>query len=183
MILLSGDIHLSEIMKTPYPEENMKYNLYEITSSGLTHTLNQFFIGSFLKNRFYNTMTFDKYKVNKYMEYSFATIEINWNNFSVRIDLRDLYGKTMVKKIINYEDLEPNNKYKKNPLIESSKFIVFYENLIDKIKGNNSFYHIFNILIIITYISFPLMLIALFLKFFIKKSYSIIRKSRKEKAK
>jgi hypothetical protein len=35
-VLLSGDIHMAEISKSPVPHFGVDYNIYEITSSGLT---------------------------------------------------------------------------------------------------------------------------------------------------
>jgi hypothetical protein len=36
VVLISGDVHFAEIMRSPIPHFGAKYHIYEITSSGLT---------------------------------------------------------------------------------------------------------------------------------------------------
>lgn len=43
VVVLSGDVHLGELMKHPCSNQKVGYPLYEITSSGLSHTVTTFF--------------------------------------------------------------------------------------------------------------------------------------------
>lgn len=96
--MVSGDVHHSEILKV----ECYTYPIYEIVSSGLTHTVqSQYglalrwcidFIYSFVYN--FGPRIYEK---------SFASIEIK--NGMIVINLRDSYGNIRLNKIIDIREL------------------------------------------------------------------------------
>ncbi len=85
-IMLSGDRHHGEICKVKIPK--IKHYLYEITSSGLTHT------------RKYN-MEPNKYRISeKTVELNFGMIEIDWEASPVEVSLQ-IRGK---ENVIHVQD-------------------------------------------------------------------------------
>ena len=142
--MLSGDIHYSEILKTPIPEENMKYNLYEVTSSGLSHNTDEILYGIFFQQNYYDTFVFEKYKVFNFIDLSFATIEVNWENLSVNLQLRNINGTIIKSNLINYNELIPNKNIKGTKLENSHRYWILYQNLKEKFQSDNYKYHIKN---------------------------------------
>ena len=148
VILLSGDVHMSEILKMPQPEENMTYNLYEITSSGLTHTQDLLIYGYLLKHRIYETFISDEYKVDKYMDYSFSTFEFDWDNLVITINLRDIAGKIMTGIKVNHNELIPTTNVNGITLEEKTAFKSFINDVKNKFNGKDYFKHLLNFLLI-----------------------------------
>ena len=92
-ILLSGDRHIAEISKITWPK--MSYPIYEITSSGLTHTwgsireeANQFRDGALIIKR------------------NFGVIKIDWDKkpLEVLVEIRGLANALYLEKTIRLQD-------------------------------------------------------------------------------
>lgn len=95
VVILSGDVHFSELsmrkMEGLYP-------LYDITSSGLTHTIplhwpNEFRVG------------------NAYNHKCFGMLSIDWESDdpSLTFELKSKKGKTVLKEVIRHSDLTFEN--------------------------------------------------------------------------
>jgi hypothetical protein len=72
VIVLSGDVHYSEIFKFDCPRFN--YPIYEFTSSGLTHSSGEVPFGSFLIKS-----TLSKWSLNHQPYRNFGIIDIAWD--------------------------------------------------------------------------------------------------------
>lgn len=91
VILISGDRHLAEISKLEGPEVN--YPIYDITSSGLTHTVDFFW---HVRNLFQGEP--NRYRVgNQLLEFNFGEIDIEWGK-RVEGQIRDSQGRVRIKK-------------------------------------------------------------------------------------
>jgi len=105
-ILLSGDVHHGEILDLVLPPttdaaSNSKHNsqqyLYEITSSGLTHSCTLPFYGGLceplLKTFHHHRIVPDQYYIGK----NFGTIDIDWKQLRVQVNVHDVEsGKTVL---------------------------------------------------------------------------------------
>lgn len=101
VLLLSGDVHFAEIMKNECTEND----LYEVTSSGITHTLKStlgifmVWITNFVKPYTYNITprTFEK---------NYATIEIKWEEDPViNVDIKNTEGDNLLQLNLRKSDL------------------------------------------------------------------------------
>jgi alkaline phosphatase D len=101
VLLLSGDVHFAEIMKNECTEND----IYEVTSSGITHTLKSLmgpvmvWITNLVKPFTYNisTRTFEK---------NFATIEIQWEEDpKISVDVRNQDGDSLLELDLKRSDL------------------------------------------------------------------------------
>lgn len=107
IILLSGDIHYAEILKT---ERVLSYPIYEITSSGMTHSCaTQFPFGTC--RLFLETILQSSYQITDFYEFfNFGTIEINWNgeNTFINLQIRNVNGTIVREKSISLKELQIN---------------------------------------------------------------------------
>ncbi|MES2732547.1 MAG: alkaline phosphatase D family protein [Bacteroidota bacterium] len=91
VILLSGDRHMAEISRIQL--DNYPYPLYEVTSSGLTHTWT---LGSNEPNR---------YRVGQMVtELNFGLLEIHWDKQPLTIDIqvRGLNNKLLMNHLVTF---------------------------------------------------------------------------------
>ncbi|MEZ5027120.1 MAG: alkaline phosphatase D family protein [Chitinophagales bacterium] len=90
--VVSGDVHYSEFSKrTP---ANL-YPIYDFTSSGLTHTE-------------YNPRP-NQYRLGEaYRNFSFGTIEINWdaNPVTIALQIRDNNGNVQEQQVVSLDELK-----------------------------------------------------------------------------
>lgn len=91
-ILLSGDRHCGEIARLPRTETNLPFDLYEMTSSGLTHAgapedSNSHRIGPFTS------------------DINFGTLEIDWSGKNPVVDLvlRNHNGTPLNRQVVRFE--------------------------------------------------------------------------------
>ena len=103
VILLTGDVHYAQISKTFCVLPNIGYDLYELTSSGLSHFLNvSYYVDKLLPNS-YNYGP-------SYSGYNFGEVKINWGNSlidsSVSLSIWDIDNKKQLEVVLKYEDLE-----------------------------------------------------------------------------
>ncbi|MFD2246422.1 alkaline phosphatase D family protein [Pontibacter ruber] len=76
VILLSGDRHIAEISRTNYP--GISYPLYEVTSSGLTHT----WTGTFVEEP-------NRYRVGPMIaKLNFGVLHFDWSGPQVKVDMQ-----------------------------------------------------------------------------------------------
>ena len=96
VIFISGDRHLSEISRNS--STPVGYPLYDITSSGMTHSYSTF-------NGEPNRLRVGKVWPNKH----FGMIEIDWDASPVQIELRihDLKNKPRIKETLSLDELQP----------------------------------------------------------------------------
>lgn len=100
VILLSGDVHMGEIMRNPC----LKYPLYEITSSGMTHTAFNVF-GYLIYLGLYGTFPWTYDLTYRTVEKNFGTVEINWEDKWVELSVRDSYSQTLLSHKVAFEEL------------------------------------------------------------------------------
>jgi alkaline phosphatase D len=102
IVLLSGDIHCAELLKTFCVHPDIGYEIYEITSSGMSHFCDFKFFFELFVNNDYNIIPFID-------TYNFGKIEFQWgkskeeSKFTIKfIDIeRTIRGEYT----INYNDL------------------------------------------------------------------------------
>lgn len=84
-ILISGDVHIGELLHNKCSRYNDKtqkmdhVNIFEITSSGLTHSISNFWIIHALL-RMYQLLDPDNMTYDVTFNMNFGEIEIHWNN-------------------------------------------------------------------------------------------------------
>ena len=109
VIFLTGGLGFSQIMKTFCPLEEVGYNIYEFTSSGLGHT-NKF--GSFLNNFYHNDYLIEG---TNYNDINFGQVKINWGEK----DIKDSY--------IEFEIYDQNDEVKSTVTVNYTQ-LMFREN-------------------------------------------------------
>jgi hypothetical protein len=102
VVILSGDIHMAEILKTFCSIPEIGYNIYEITSSGMSHYA---WFGMFIEHIFAND-----YSVTDFVRYyNFAKINFIWGNnrseSKLNVSIIDIDDDIRTSMIINYEDI------------------------------------------------------------------------------
>lgn len=98
VILVSGDIHNGEILRKDC--SGLGYPLYELTSSGLTHSCTNE-LGSLLCRILLNTAWNSELRQGDYYDgLNFGTIEINWETkpVSVALQIRDVNGTVVIQR-------------------------------------------------------------------------------------
>jgi len=95
-LILSEDIHYAEIDTYPCPEE-VGFRLYEITSSGLTHSVNMLpAFGEFITNLFPQTFNGPE---DRYTDLNFGALNFDFENNKVTIQIRNYTGQVVIEKI------------------------------------------------------------------------------------
>lgn len=113
VVFLSGDVHYAEILGTNHTDNG--YPLYEITSSGMTHTcytqvpLQQC-------RRAFDMFMRSEYQVTDFYEFfNFGSVDIDWNSDPVTIDLnvRSANGTIVLRQHLTLKDLEYQEEFAK----------------------------------------------------------------------
>ena len=105
VIFLSGGLGFAQILKTFCPLPKIGYNLYECTSSGLSHT-NKF--SSFLNNLYKNDYLIDG---KNFDGINFGQVKINWgennniNNSYIELEIYDQKDNSVSNVRVNYTEL------------------------------------------------------------------------------
>ncbi|EAS04639.2 phosphodiesterase/alkaline phosphatase D-like protein (macronuclear) [Tetrahymena thermophila SB210] len=120
VILISGDIHLAEILVEPNSVNKFGYNIIEITSSGLTHHIMdykfpQFIVDGFLPNTFND-------RQHRLMDFNYALVDIkidpeNKENTQLEISIKDQNNATRLQVKI-----EPWKQEQKQLNLTNSKY-------------------------------------------------------------
>jgi alkaline phosphatase D len=101
VIILSGDVHMGEILEAK-PTCMLPYSLHEMTSSGMTHSAAEDFgpvplliMGATAPN------PFGVFK-RAFLNHNFGTVDFHWNETSPKVTLtvRDKAGKAAMRKVV-----------------------------------------------------------------------------------
>ena len=104
VIFLTGGIGFSQILKTFCPLPNIGYNLYEFTSSGLSHSNK---LNSFFNNFYHNDYLIEG---TNYNGINFGQVKINWGegdikDSNIELEIYDINDNKVSSVIIKYTDL------------------------------------------------------------------------------
>lgn len=103
VVLLSGDRHLAEIMRLDPREFQLKYPLYEVTSSSLNAPS-----GNLTKAKIRFANEINRYRVGlTYFDVNFGLIQVDWNSTPavVRLQVRDEAGGVVLQQRLTLTDL------------------------------------------------------------------------------
>ena len=140
VILLTGGLGFSQILKTFCPLPNIGYNLYEFTSSGLSHSSK---FNSFFNNFYHNDYLIEG---TNYNGINFGQVKINWGEGDIKdsfieLEIYDNDDKRVSNVKIKYTDLmykeDTSDYYKdKNNMKE-----IKYMNVKDGQSCEREIYH------------------------------------------
>ena len=140
VILLTGGLGFSQILKTFCPLPNIGYNLYEFTSSGLSHA-NKF-------NSFFNNFYHNDYLIEgtNYNGINFGQVKINWGEGDIKdsfieLEIFDNEDKRVANVKIKYTDLmykEDTSDYYKG---QNNMKEIKYMNVKDGQSCEREIYH------------------------------------------
>jgi len=140
VIFLSGDVHYAEFMKHPCPKR-VGYNLYEFTSSGLTHFVSDNIpFGGQLFNELF-THTFNG-PTDRYMGNNFGIIKLDFGGEEPRAIMmaKNSHGTTMLEKEIRYEEVRFKEEIidmEAECVLDKDRFVRFFGKYLEEIfKGN-----------------------------------------------
>ena len=119
VIFLTGGLGFSQILKTFCPLEELGYNLYEFSSSGLGHTNK---IGNFWNNFYHNDYLIEG---TNYNDINFGQIKINWGEK----DIKDTF--------LEFEIIDKNDKVVSNVIVNYTE-IMYKENSSDYYQDENN---------------------------------------------
>ena len=140
VIFLSGGLGFSQILKTFCPLPNIGYNLYECTSSGLSHS-NKF--TSFINNFYHDDYLIEGTNFNGI---NFGQVKINWgdnkiNNSYIEFEIFDKNDKMVSYVKVNYTDLIYKNDTRDFYLDEKNMKDIRYMNVYDGVSCEREIYH------------------------------------------
>ena len=140
VIFLSGGLGFAQILKTFCPLPSVGYNLYECTSSGLSHS-NKF--TSFINNFYHNDYLVEGTNFN---DINFGEVKINWGenniqNSYIELEIFDKDDKLASHVRINYTDLIYKNDTKDFYLDENNMKDIRYMNVYDGLSCEREIYH------------------------------------------
>ena len=140
VIFLSGGLGFAQILKTFCPLPSVGYNLYECTSSGLSHS-NKF--TSFINNFYHNDYLVEGTNFN---DINFGEVKINWgenniHNSYIELEIFDKDDKLASHVRINYTDLIYKNDTKDFYLDENNMKDIRYMNVYDGLSCEREIYH------------------------------------------
>lgn len=100
VIMLSGDVHMSEILKNTCN----KYLSYEVTASGMTHTIAT--TAGYLSNLYiYGWLPFTYNIGHRILHKNFGFIEIDWYNQTLNLSIRDSFGEISLAEQVSFSSL------------------------------------------------------------------------------
>jgi len=143
VILLSGDVHYAEIMKHPCPQR-VGYNLYEFTSSGLTHYISEYipFGGQLFNELFPHTYNSPK---DRFMEKNFGMLKFSLEGEEpkVLLEVRNDHGKKVMEKEILYRELEFKEEdtinFSSTCVLDTNRFYRLLRKYVTEIYHRNNF--------------------------------------------
>lgn len=110
VVFLSGDVHFAEIMKYPC-KSRFGFDLYELTSSGLTHSLTSDF--PLIGNRYPMNLIPETFstKKDRYVDRNFGVLNITFGEKGkVEYQVRDYDGHYIMGIEIPYQDIKFDEK-------------------------------------------------------------------------
>ena len=140
VIFLTGGLGFSQILKTFCPLPNIGYNLYEFTSSGLSH-INK--LSNFWNNFYHNDYIIEG---TNYDEVNFGQVKINWgdkniNESFVELEIWDKDDNKVTGIKINYNDLLFRENSKDYYLNENNLKEIEYMNIHSGEDCQREIYH------------------------------------------
>ena len=140
VIFLSGGLGFAQILKTFCPLPSIGYNLYECTSSGLSHSNK---VTSFINNFYHNDYLIEGTNFNGI---NFGEVKINWGennlqNSYIELQIIDKDDKLASHIRINYTDLIHKNDTKDFYLDEKNMKDIRYMNVYDGLSCEREIYH------------------------------------------
>ena len=142
VLFISGDVHLAEMLK--YPCSSLGYPLYELTSSGLTHSCSEqapFGVCGVL----HDTLFCDRFRVNPlsssanqnnitlvshdkdaqekfvFLERNFGTILVDWEKNNIRLQARRISdGEVAFEDVLLFSQLLPGFEENKPCILETT---------------------------------------------------------------
>ena len=141
VVFLSGGLGFSQILKTFCPLPKIGYNLYECTSSGLSHS-NKF--TSFLNNFYHNDYLIEGQNFNGI---NFGQVKINWGEKNeiktsyIELEIYDINDNLVSNVRVNYTDLlykDNTSDYYSN---EANMKDIRYMNVYDGNSCEREIYH------------------------------------------
>lgn len=100
VILLTGDIHYGELIKNPC----LKYPLYEITASGLSHTELTTY-GPIIYPYFYIYVQSSYNVFPRVQDKHFGTLEIDWDLRTIEISIKDTDNRILYVHRLGIDEL------------------------------------------------------------------------------
>ena len=177
-LFISGDVHHGSIMRMDcYNNENNQAlsSLYEITSSGLTHSLGDdasFFLQNLFKLA--TTSYFDPDHINQchYLNINFGELNIIWDTQTeslkrVTINVMDINGKQKCSQDLSlrnknrFSHVEESLRENELRLVDTEKFVCYPRNYITDFWSKVTFIRMYCMFIFI--LSIPLLVIVLLL--------------------
>jgi hypothetical protein len=180
VVILSGDIHMAEILKTFCTMPEIGYDIYEITSSGMSHYA---WFSVFIEHIFAND-----YSITDFIRYyNFARIDFIWGSnrseSKFNVSIIDIDNNIRTSIVINYEDIS----YKKIEEIIAPGQRDCRSKLLTRFKTSNEYLNFYKknpltLLPIILFISaiFTLFFVGSFITFLISKFIWRLMFSRKK---
>ena len=141
MVFLSGGLGFAQILKTFCPLPNIGYNLYECTSSGLSHS-NKF--SSFINNFYHNDYLIEGKNFNGI---NFGQVKINWgekndlNKSYLELEIYDQNDNLVSDIRVNYTDLLYSNDTTNYYLDKKNTEKIKYMNIYDDKSCEVEIYH------------------------------------------
>ena len=139
VVFLSGGLGFAQILKTFCPLPNVGYNLYECTSSGLSHS-NKFF--SYYNNFYRNDYLI---KGTNYNGINFGQVKINWGDkkldSNIELEIYDKDNNLVSSVKVNYTDLMYKNNTSDFYLDEKNMKDIRYMNVHDGVSCEREIYH------------------------------------------
>ena len=130
VIILSGDVHYGQILKTTCIHPDIGYPLYEHTSSGLSHHAR---IADILVNNVFP----NNYQIHPNLVdyFNFGMVEFNWGdskeNSSLKLEIHDIDKIMRVQVEVKYKELIYNESFKNNNACrEEFRFILPFKDFI-----------------------------------------------------
>ena len=141
VVFLSGGLGFAQILKTFCPLPNIGYNLYECTSSGLSHS-NKF--SSFINNFYHNDYLIEGKNFNGI---NFGQVKINWgekndlNKSYLELEIYDQNDNLVSDIRVNYTDLLYSNDTTNYYLDKKNTEKIKYMNIYDDKSCEVEIYH------------------------------------------
>lgn len=114
VILLSGDVHYSEVLKVPAECTGTGYPVYEFTSSGLTHSCDGL-LGNckwVLQNFF---MTPYHHEDSFYSQRNWGALKFDWKAETITLETHGLEGEVVHASVIPFSEIASPEAAKHNP--------------------------------------------------------------------
>lgn len=185
VIILSGDVHYGQILKTKCIHPDIGYPLYEHTSSGLSHHAK---IADFLVNNVFP----NDYQIHPNLVdyFNFGMVEFNWGKSkeesSLKLEIHDIDKIMRVQVEVHYKELIYNESFKNNHACrEEFKFILPFKDFIkEKIFKRPAILLIivFIVIVLFTILKylFKLLFLLLSLPFLLVKKIVFKKKEKKD---